>query len=349
MKIRPLFNKYQKELVQFANTGMGRFYLKTENLPVIGVHPDGITYLQDITDRVIKKSVFYSRSPYLNKFHRALEGLEIASDLISFKMFKDFGEIIIPHFQGLISYSKLPLLMRTDSTFNPDGHIEDTSVDGRAGVFNIDDTFSIMRASTSSLFSGDSTSEDNSPNVSASATSNQWAAAVRGIFLFDTNTLPDTDNITASVFSTKHTTKADGLSGDTDDGSKVVLVSSNPASNDGLVSGDGALSIYGTTDFGRGVTQTNIDVGGNYNDITLNANGLANISKTGISKFGIMYAFDFDDDVSTLVWASEASINYNTKYAEQATSTDRPQLVVTHELPVKPPGVGYRSLLGVGF
>ena len=48
-KIRPLFSKFQKELVSFANTNYGRDFVSQfggnelkENYPIVKVTPDGI-------------------------------------------------------------------------------------------------------------------------------------------------------------------------------------------------------------------------------------------------------------------------------------------------------------------
>ena len=119
-------------------------------------------------------------------------------------------------------------------------------------------------------------------------------------------------------------------------------MSSTPASNDNLVNAD--KSQVGTTDFGRSAQQDTLTAGA-YNDITLNANGLTNISKTGISKFGGVFGFDFDNTTTGLTWASGVFQAVSTAFADTAGTTNDPKLVITYT----PASVsGTMPLLGIG-
>jgi len=132
---------------------------------------------------------------------------------------------------------------------------------------------------------------------------------------FNTSSIPDTATITAAKIQLYPTS----IIGNADTTSANV-VSFAPADPSNMVSADYTRTKWGTAKWGSITLATlaaNLNV---YNDITLDANGIANISKTGITTFGIRIARDTDNSAPTGTNAFNAT----------AAST---QLVVTYSLP----------------
>lgn len=227
----------------------------------------------------------------------------------------------------------------TTSTFYPDPSPESTSVDGRAGhgtggAYN--DTFAnIIAAAGDGASDGDA--DTTAVYLAASTTTNQFATLYRGIFLFDTSSLPDTDTINSGTFSLWGTAKSNGLGG-----ADLHLVSSAPASNTAVVAGD--YDSLGSTSYGN-VAYASFDATNTvYTDITINATGLATVSKTGDTKFGCKNSWDQAGSF-TGSWASGAEDNLNSKFADQAGTSNDPKLVIVHSAAATAANF---MLLGVG-
>jgi len=327
MKIRPLFEKYQKYLLAFANTRYGRMYLSLEkwgkiknNFPIVKLTPDSVHFWtgEFKNKKPIIQAVFFSRSPYLKKFRLALEGLEIARGLIG-KVYNP--ELVVPHFQGLTNVAWLPLLMRDTDTFYPDADPESTSVDGFAARASVNETWTTIREGA-----GNHSADDGLDNLNAviwtSNTTNQWSNFYRGIALFDTSSLGNNVVIVSATFSIWSQQKENGISD-----FSVEVCSSNPASNTSIVDADYLYTNFGTTSFGS-LSYSDISTTA-YNDISLNTSGKNNISKTGISKFGIRESHDLNDSAPT--WSSGA--RNMAEFYEANTSDKKPKLVVTYTLP----------------
>ena len=147
----------------------------------------------------------------------------------------------------------------------------------------------------------------------------------RGFTLFDTSALTSSATISAATASLYVTSK---VNSDDDGDDWINLVSSNPASNTALVTGDFDQcgdAIDNPTEF-----STRLDIGsiaaGAYNDWALNASGLAAISKTGVTKLGWREGHDCIDS------APLANDRIDASSAEGA-GAQRPKLVVTYTLP----------------
>lgn len=152
----------------------------------------------------------------------------------------------------------------------------------------------------------------------------------RGIFLFNTSSIDDTHNISSGILSLYGISKENG---DNDGDDFVVIVHSNPASNTALVAGD--INNVGDATNNPTELSQRIDIGSItnsvYNDFILNSNGLANISKTSISKFGIREGHDVLD--SPIV-ASGTTVNRVVVSSADNTGTSQdPKLTITHALP----------------
>jgi hypothetical protein len=219
----------------------------------------------------------------------------------------------------------------TTTTCYPDADPESTSVDGEVSrdVAAAGEIFSTMR--TSAGTSAGPTTSATAVVLEGGTTSNQFRGARRLIHLYDCSAIPDTDTITSAkeslyVYSAD---TSNGLSGQASANSAIVVGSSNPASNTNLVAGDYNIAVYGTTEFGRSVQQDALALN-DYNDITLNANGIAAISQTSITKFGAQYGWFFDNTTTGITWASNGLQSVAVRSADTAGTTSDPALIVVH-------------------
>jgi hypothetical protein len=139
----------------------------------------------------------------------------------------------------------------------------------------------------------------------------------RIISCFDTSPLTSGATISAAVLSlyynsdkaTANTTQAD-----------QQIVAATPAATNNLAASD--YSQLGTTVFATQAV-SGISVA-QYYDFTLDANGIANISKTGISKFGVRARGDIES-------STPSAGNYvSWKSSDNAGTSTDPKLVVTY-------------------
>lgn len=215
-------------------------------------------------------------------------------------------------------------------TAYPDPDVEVSTVDGVVGTAGLDASFATVRntATGSGAVTSDAGSSGNVYSVIASATSGQYAGIVRSIFLFDTSGLTSSATISNAVFSVYgDSVTADDLTGGASTNSKIVLCSSAPASNTALANAD--YSSLGTTHYGDSAIFNSLNTAA-YNDITLNASGLAAISKTSITKFGCRSGWDIDNTTTGLTWHGSGQTRFGIFFADQTGTANDPKLVVTY-------------------
>lgn len=325
--VRELFKKYQRELVSFCNTDIGKEMLakfgakEARDGAIIKVTPDGFTQLLDIkNDRLIKRSVFHSRSPYIKVFGDVLTMADIAFE--NYRKIEDpkLLPFVLPHFMGMSSQLKnqLPTILLTTSTFNPDADPESTSVDG-----NVDRTATESWATKHDAADGDDVNDSAPSQGIPRITDNgsNWTSMRRGFYLFDSSALPDTDNIDSATFEIFATAKADNHS------QSVDLITTTPASNTALAMAD--FDQVGTTLQATSLTVASINASNAYNAWTLNATGLGNISKVGVTKFGTRMSGDTSNSEPTKATASS-----NVTHNLSDTGSNKPKLVVIHSAAV---------------
>jgi hypothetical protein len=227
-------------------------------------------------------------------------------------------------------------------TVYPDAGTGATTVDGTVRRDGVNETFATIRAGA-----GTGANPTSSPvallYLLASTTTNQYASVHRGIFTFDTSALPDAVTISAATFSFCASIKDNSL-GLSASHSGTALVGSTPASNNNLVAADYSQlgsTRYVTTDKAYADVVTGET---NYNDMTLNATGIAAISKTGITKLGARFAVDLD--AGTPAWVSAATAYIYFYMADQTGTDSDPKLVVTYTASAikKVSGVPYASI-----
>jgi hypothetical protein len=212
---------------------------------------------------------------------------------------------------NVFAEAEYPFTVCDSDTFYPDADPESSTVDGT--IWKTDSDWSTAHGA--SVGSNKSDSVASQIAATAGLTSGIYYI-YRAAYLFDTSGLPDGAVISAATLS---------IYGSSTYGSGTHtynIYSSNPASNTALVSDD--FDQFGTTAFcDSAIAHADWDTS-DYNDFALNSSGIAAISKTGVSKFGMREAAH---DVANSAPTADAYIQGY--YAEQGEGY-KPKLVVTY-------------------
>jgi hypothetical protein len=207
-------------------------------------------------------------------------------------------------------------------TFNPDAHTEVTSVDGsvQRDAGGAGEVWATIRSGAGTA-ANDNATTMNCAVALASGTTNQWAGIGRSIYLFPTSSLPDAAVTSAAVLSVYVQSKYDGL------GATLAtnVYATTPASNTALVNAD--YGQFGTTALATAISWASLPSSG-YADFNLNASGIAAISTTGVSKYGIRFEKDASNTAPTWVAGEENSFIVYT--ADDTNGGRDPKLVVTY-------------------
>lgn len=205
----------------------------------------------------------------------------------------------------------------TTSTFYPDPNVESTSVDGWALATNAGTTWATIRAQA-----GDSANDSSAVRGAGyllGYEGGNWEEMGVGIYIFDTSSIPDSDTISSATLSLYGQGKADN-------GNQAVAITGITTSSNTSITG---------TDFGNRLSTrfaSDIDITAattsGYNDFALNASGIANISKTGVSKFCARISGELDDSEPTL--GSRLEVKLDVYNADQTGTANDPKLVVEH-------------------
>lgn len=187
-------------------------------------------------------------------------------------------------------------------------------------------TWTTLRDGATGGLAGVSDTSQNAYTVISDSGANGWRVMQRQYYLFDTATIPDGDTIVSASISFFGVSKTDTLVM-TATQSNFHVATSAPASNSSLVTADynkiGRLS-FGSTPYSTfSVT--------NYNPVTLNATGIANISKTSLSKFSSQSGADILN--STPTWGATLSTEISVYLADNTGTTNDPVLVVESGVP----------------
>lgn len=175
----------------------------------------------------------------------------------------------------------------------------------------------------------------------AHTTSGNWTRLVRSIFHFDTSALGSSASISAATLSLFGQYKADPGSNTPD----TNIYSSTVTSNTTLAASD--FSQVGSTAFATAIGFSSFSTTA-YNDFTLNASGISNISLTGVSKFSARNA-NYDAAAASPTWSSGIDSYCGGFYADQTGTTNDPKLVVTYTAGSASGKFGTaRMLMGVG-
>lgn len=220
---------------------------------------------------------------------------------------------------------KLSFGFSTLTVFPNAGDPGTVSIDGDVGRSTATETFATIRSSAGNNHNSN-VADNDCALILASTSANRYDFMRRAIFLFDTSSIGSSQVVsdaTLSLFGTVLDT-SNGLGG----AQGVALVNSSPASNTTLANTD--YGNVGTTRYA-----TDIPIGSwstsAYNVFTLNATGISNIAKTGVTKTGTAVSGDVDNVEPT--WSSGGQASASCNFADQAGTTNDPKLVVNYSLP----------------
>lgn len=297
------FTYYQRPLVRFINTRIGkRFFGIADQKAEIGkLRPNHYAFRLNgkkaLDFRTNKK--FWLILRHRTRYLRVIPWVIAAFTMPSLQRIPEF----------------MPLLTLATYTFYPDANVETTSVDGRFFTSNLG-SWQLTHDAIASEGAGDSDASAQSLYALDDDTGTPLYQINRAMYLFDTSATPNDDVVVSATFSVFGAAGADDtLNQD------IHLCSSSPASNTALVTGD--FDQFGSTSFGsldQGSWSTSA-----YNAITINATGLATITFTDVTKFGIRYSSDINNSRP----GPSDSFSYITSYfADQAGTTNDPKLVV---------------------
>lgn len=302
------FKKYQRILLLIINTSLGRSFFcingkrsSVGNNKIIRIDPSVIFWKNE------KEYIAEFRSN--NKFARRLYyGLKPLWHLIHFWDM---------NFAKKVSYS-LNLGFDTLTQY-PDA----SYVDGRVGRGGVDESFASIKGGV-----GNSSSVQpanlTAVGLTASGVLNQFTNLFRYITQFNTASLLSNCTVTAVVHSMWGFGAAQiGLGAN-----QMDICSSTPASLTTIATTD--YPNLGSTSFGN--ITTGAWANGSYNDITVNASGIANINKGGVTKFGLRLDWDLQGSF-TGVWGFAAETSFPTYGSGQGGTANDPKLLVTFSLP----------------
>lgn len=220
-------------------------------------------------------------------------------------------------------------------TVYPDPSTGGTTVDGWVRRTSTGESFATMRGGAG-VDAGPSQASNVFSDIIAHTVADEYIEMVRTIYTFDTSPLGTGATITAAVLSFFGL----GTGVNTLGGGTYNVFGATPAANNDLVAAD--YSQLGTTAFATAIAFASWSESA-YNDFTLNASGISNINKTGISRFGGREdAHDAQNSAPT--WGSSNANYVFTYYADQAGTANDPKLVITYTTG-RPLGL---LLMGVG-
>lgn len=222
----------------------------------------------------------------------------------------------------------------TVSTFYPDANVETSSVDGQVtdvetAVDSLDVSFACTLAWDNAYAGAGNAFTDSATSLVMEVSSGTFfngtdyecsKSLARPIVLFNTASLPDTAVISAVNLKLYVASKNNGIN----DGSDTVnIISSNPASNTALASSD--YTSFGSTLYASAVDITSITTSA-YLTMALNSSGIAAVSKTGVTKFGVKEGHDYAGTQTSNI--SNSRVTFSA--ADTSGTSQDPTLDVTY-------------------
>jgi len=157
--------------------------------------------------------------------------------------------------------------------------------------------------------------------ITSGSASNTWRELLRMFMTFNTAALTSSALISAATLSLYYISADDGSFASCG----INIGAATPASNNVLVVED--YDQVADTLFSSTIRYNAFGAG--YNDFAFNASGIANISKTGISRFAAREA-NHDMANSPPTWASLTNDAVQVRYANYAGTSADPKLVITY-------------------
>lgn len=310
------FKKYQKQLLFFANTWIGRRILRIHGdrsdvgkNKVVKIEPNAIHWMSG--EKYIGE--YRTHAKYSKRLYHAFKPIWWTMHAWDMAFANNLNTALNLGFDTLTVY--------------PDADPETTTVDGSAFRTVTAETWATIRSSTgtSSISSGASLTlyrfED-------SATTNRWLGMSRSIILFNTSSIKQGSTIDSAYLAVYKNGSIEGGNTPTVAQSDMVVVSASPSSNTNIVAADYEIAKFGSTALADRFHYADYAPG--YNTFTLNASGLAAITEEGITKLGIRSGADFDNSEPT--WPSNRQpLAYSADYTGVARD---PKLTITYTQPI---------------
>lgn len=215
---------------------------------------------------------------------------------------------------------QIPILLNVGGPYYPVAGAN-SPCDGKVARINVDESLSTIRGAAGTYASATLTEED--VKLIASSTNNQFSSCHRAIYLFNTSDGAGTTP-TGATLSLWGRGKGNGL-GSPD----LDICASSPTATNNVATGD--YQTMGTTSFGSMAYADFITTG--YNDIVLNASGIAAINKTGITNLGAKINWDIDNSFGGS-WGSGLTAYFNIYFADYNSGSNAPKLVITYTVPI---------------
>ena len=319
------FDVYQELLVRLANTDYGRDLLCIDKYPypVIFMRKNIVQFdmSRDLGPGYILSDVRIG-AKWGNVIRYRWLAVKKALDQMNLEILLALPEYIIHDGRGV------PMLRgASETTVYPDAGSggSNTSVDGEVrSTGGTAKDWSVVRGEDPGEAAYDEGTEA-LPYILCHTDSNKFEAMRRCIFLFDSPAITASDVLLSATFQFTTDTVTDNQS------DSSVLVQCTSASNTELVAGDyaktgGSSPTRQAADIALSAINTD---GSTYNEMALNAAGLASIEKNGITKFAVRSKFDADDDEPSYVQNQNVT-RVDIATADVSGTSADPKLVIVH-------------------
>lgn len=213
----------------------------------------------------------------------------------------------------------------TTSTFYPDANPESTSGDSGLQYTNASATWAAVHDQTT----GSNAYESNATFSieSQSATCTDWQIQ-RGLFVFDTSSIPDTDSA-SSVTLGVYVATGNISNGDNDAQDYIAVYESNHTATTSFSTSDFDYTKFGTTVWSDTKDLTSDFTLDAYNTFTLTAAGIADLSVTSVTRYSMREGHDAEN-VSYTCGGGNTTNRIILNSADTASTTTDPILTVEH-------------------
>lgn len=288
-----MFEKYQKLLLKIANNPLGRAYLGLKDALVVKVTKNSVHYLTGFNKKSPKVTAhFFSSNTFAKKLNLIFSSLSV---------YENYSEVLsridylLPAIIDKVHLSGI--VVGAVTSFNSNANPETTSFDGWTGFDYNNTEYSGWAAHRGATTSGASSFFLNDSGTAmvvsvADPNSANKFQIERSFMLFDTSSLTAGATISSAAWHWQYSS----IVVDSEAGSwvsKLYLTTSSPASNTAI-----AVEDFDQIQFtAQATAQTSLAAKSINTDYSfaLNATGLGNISKTGITKFGLSHGNDFEN------------------------------------------------------
>jgi hypothetical protein len=333
------FRRHHARLVWALNAPLTRGLMRdlldiplVPDQPIVGIGPSHVIGLERVLpDGLLEQRGVFSSGPvYAMRVYKRGKALWWAMH---------YWDALFPdRFPDWVLAQRLSFGLLT-LTVDPDaGTPGTTSVDGAPGRAAVESWASI-RAGGGNFATATSVAVP-AFRLQTSGSAGFWSQMIRGIFHFDTSALTSSATISAATFRLYCTALTDTLSIAND----LCVVASTVTSDNTLANSD--YQSIGSTEFASRFAWASWSTSA-YNDLALNATGIAAVSLTGVTKIATRADDDLDNTEPSVSFV-DGNKNEPTVQAADNGSNE-PQLDITYTLPSgSPPRRPSRMMTGMG-